>query len=67
MKYIYTVTVYGDSVSHFEEQYSEEEIKIIEKFFNDMSKYDVPHYDVPLIEFEIDGKIITIPNYGEEE
>ena len=67
MKELYLVNVLGESESHFEEHYSEEEIKVIEKFFNDMSRHDVASYDIPLIEFEKDGKIITIPNFGEED
>lgn len=65
MKKFYSVRVFGESESYFMEYYTEEEIAIIEKFFNDMIKYDVASYDVPLVEFENDGKIITVPNYGE--
>lgn len=52
MKKLYLVSIFGDSESHFEEYYNEEEIKVIEKFINDMIKNDVPSYDYPLIEFK---------------
>ena len=52
MKELYLVSVYGDSFSSFEEYYSEDEIKIIKKFFNDMGERGVANYDYPLIEFE---------------
>lgn len=65
MKKLYSVSVFGESESCFEEYYTEEEIRVIEKFFNDMSKHDVAIYDIPLVEFEIDNDIISIPNYGE--
>lgn len=51
MKELYKVTVLGDSASYFEEYYSEEEIEVIEGFFNDMSRHGVASYDVPLVEF----------------
>lgn len=52
MKQLYSVGVYGDSMSDFEEYYSEEEIEIISKFFDDMMKHGVASYDIPLVEFE---------------
>ena len=52
MKKLYFVTVYGDSESIFKEYYTEEEIDIINKFFNDMDKHGVASYDMPAIEFE---------------
>lgn len=52
MKHVYIVHVYGDSHSKFEERYTEEEIQVIEKFFNDMDKHEVASYDIPAIEFE---------------
>lgn len=52
MKELYLVSVYGDSFSSFEESYSEEEIKVIEKFFDDLGKHNVASYDYPDIEFE---------------
>lgn len=52
MKELYLVSVYGDSFSSFEEYYSEEEIKTIDKFFNDMGEHNVATYDYPLVEFE---------------
>lgn len=52
MKEVYKVTVLGESYSMFEEYYSEEEIKTINKFMNDMSNHNVPNYDIPCIEFE---------------
>lgn len=51
MKELYSVSVFGDSASYFSEYYSEEEVKVIEKFFDDMSKYGVASYDIPLVEF----------------
>lgn len=51
MKELYFVRVLGDSESHFDEYYSEEEVKVIEDFFNDMSRHGVASYDVPLVEF----------------
>ena len=47
----YKVQVFGESESCFEELYTEEEIKTIEKFMNDMDKHKVPSYDYPAIEF----------------
>lgn len=52
MKELYLVSVYGDSMSRFEEYYSEEEIKAIEKITDDMKKHGVANYDIPCIEFE---------------
>ena len=52
MKELYLVSVYNDSFSSFEEYYSEEEIKTIEKFFEDMCKHGVASYDYPDVEFE---------------
>ena len=52
MKKLYRVTVYGDSKSTFKEHYTEEEIDIINKFFNDMDKHGVAAYDIPSIEIE---------------
>jgi hypothetical protein len=52
MKELYLVTILGDSASYFEEYYSEEEIKVIEKFFNDMDKHHVASYDNPLVQFD---------------
>ena len=53
MKKLYSVNVCNGSESNFEEYYTEEEVKIILKFFKDMGKHDVPSYDYPLVEFEI--------------
>ena len=47
----YKVQVFGESKSCFEELYTEEEIKTIEKFMNDMEKHNVASYDYPAIEF----------------
>ena len=47
----YKVRVLGESESYFEELYTEEEIKTIEKFMNDMDKHKVTSYDCPVIEF----------------
>ena len=47
----YKVRVLGESESCFEELYTEEEIKTIEKFMNDMDKHKVASYDCPVIEF----------------
>lgn len=63
MKELYLVNVLGESESRFEEYYSEEEIKTIFKFIHDMDIHDVPSYDVPLIEFEKDGKRISVEDY----
>lgn len=52
MKELYSVCVYGDSYSCFEEYYSEEEVEIIQKFIVDMSKNGVANWDVPCISFE---------------
>lgn len=67
MKKLYRVNIFGDSESHFEEYYSDEEIETIMKFFNDMDKHDVASYDVPLVEFEKDGEIITREDYYDED
>lgn len=53
MKKLYSVSVYNESESNFEEYYTEEEVKTILKFFKDLSKHEVPSYDFPLVEFEI--------------
>lgn len=53
MKKLYSVSVYNESESIFEEYYTEEEIQAILKFFKDMRKHEVPLYDFPVIEFEI--------------
>lgn len=66
MKKLYSITVTNESESCFDEYYTEEEIRTIEKFFNDMEKHDVASYDIPLVEFKIGNEIITIPNYGED-
>lgn len=63
MKELYNVRVYNDSESFFKESYSEDEIKVIMKFFNDMSKHKVARYDFPAIEFEKDGVVITPEDY----
>lgn len=52
MEYTYVVTVIGESIHHFAESYSEEEVELIKKFFDDMSNHGVPHYDIPCIEFD---------------
>lgn len=52
MKELYKVTVFGDSESRFEEYYSNEEIKTITKFVNDMYEHGVASYDIPYFEFE---------------
>ena len=52
MNELYLISVLGESSSKFKEYYSEEEIAIIEKFFDDMDKHGVPNYDIPLVEFE---------------
>ena len=52
MKELYFITVLGESYSNFEEYYSKEEIEIINKFFDDMSKHGVASYDIPCVEFE---------------
>jgi hypothetical protein len=51
MKKLYFVDVFGDSESHFAEYYTEEEVAIIKKFFDDMSNHGVASYDIPYIEF----------------
>lgn len=53
MKKLYSVYVANASETSFEEYYSEEEVKTILKFFKDLSKHEVPSYDIPLVEFEI--------------
>lgn len=50
MKELYLVTVFGKSASYFEEYYSEEEVKVIEGFLDDMKKRGVARCDVPHIE-----------------
>lgn len=65
MKEFYNVRVSNESETCFREQYSEEEIKTIFKFIHDMEMNDVPHYDMPLVEFEKDGKIISVEDYYE--
>lgn len=52
MKKLYFVTVYGDSQSIFKEYYTEEELNIINRFFDDMIKHRVASYDIPAIQFE---------------
>ena len=52
IKKLYSVNVYNESESNFEEYYTEEEVKTILKFFKDLSKYEVPSYDFPFVEFE---------------
>ena len=47
----YKVRVFGESESCFEELYTEEEIKTIEKFMNDMDKHKVASYDCPVVAF----------------
>ena len=47
----YKVQVFGESKSCFEELYTEEEIKTIEKFMNDMEKHNVASYYYPAVEF----------------
>ena len=63
MKELYLVHVLGESESYFEEHYSEEEIKTILKFIYDMDTHDGPSYDVPCIEFEKNGKIVSVEDY----
>lgn len=63
MKELYLVHVFGESESHFEEYYSEEEIKTIFKFVHDMDMHDVPSYEMPCIEFEKNGKIVSVEDY----
>lgn len=63
MKELYKVSVFGDSESHFEEQYTKEEIDVIMKFFVDMDKHYVASYDVPYVRFEKNGKVIDIEDY----
>lgn len=53
MKKLYSVNVCNESISDFEEYYTEEEVKTILKFFKDLSKHEVPSYDYPLVKFEI--------------
>lgn len=53
MKKLYSVYVANASETSFEEYYSKEEVKVILKFFKDLSKHKVPSYDFPLVEFEI--------------
>ena len=67
MKEFYNVRVSNESETYFREQYSEEEIKTIFKFIHDMEMNDVPHYDMPCIEFkrEKDGKTIFVEDYFE--
>lgn len=45
----YSVTLYGKHVYEFKECYTEEEVEIINSFFKDMLKNNIPAYDVPLI------------------
>ena len=52
MKELYLVTVFGETVSYFEEYYNEEEVETIKRFFNDMNKHEVARYDLPDIVFE---------------
>lgn len=66
MKELYNVAIFGDSESRFEGHYSKEEIDVIMKFLVDMDKNGVPHYDIPCVEFEKDGKIINTEDYDEE-
>ena len=63
MKEFYNVRVSNESETYFREQYSEEEVKTIFKFIHDMEMNDVPHYDMPFIEFEKDGKTISVEDY----
>ena len=65
MKEFYNVSVSNESVTYFREQYSEEEIKTIFKFIHDIDINGVPHYDMPCIEFEKDGKTISVEDYFE--
>lgn len=51
-KKCYKVTVFNESESKFEEYYTEEEVRIIQKFFEDMSKHNVAHYDIHEVQFE---------------
>lgn len=63
MKELYKVTVFGGSQSHFEEEYTKEEIDTIMKFFVDMDKHNVASYDVPYITFEKDGTVVDVEDY----
>lgn len=54
-KFRYQVSIFNNSETHFEENYTVNEKEAIRKFFDSLPKHGVPYYDYPDVSFKFIG------------